>query len=146
MKHNHIETCILGEGIVTKLLSVLDSDLVSNFPNDKDAESSLIAEINERIKSACDLHLNSVVQRFFSKSDAVATALAFDVIPDHIEALKQGFDLKSDRLLTCTRKILVLVAMNTHTTPEELNNMVQDVISTHTNHFEHYPTPPVEAA
>lgn len=146
MNHNHIEPCILDENIVSKLLSVLDSDIVSNLLNDKDAESSLITEINDRIKSACELHLNSVVQRFFAKSDAVATALAFDVIPEHIEALKQGFDLKSDRLLTCTRKILVLVALNTHTTPDELNNMVQDVISTHTNHFEHYPTPPVEAA
>lgn len=146
MNHNHIEPCILGENIVSKLLSVLDSDIVSNLLNDKDAESSLITEINDRIKSACDLHLNSVVQRFFAKSDAVATALAFDVIPEHIEALKQGFDLKSGRLLTCTRKILVLVALDTHTTPDDLDDMVHDVIAMDTKYVKRRNRIQVEAA
>lgn len=127
------EPCILGEHVVAKILSVLNSDSVSNLLNDKDAESSLIAEINEQIKSTSDIHLNSVMQCFFSKPDAVETALAFDVKPEHIDALKQGIDLKSDRLLTCTRKILVLVALQKHTTPNDLNNLVHDVIAVDTN-------------
>ncbi|MCP0917886.1 hypothetical protein MUB04_15220 [Acinetobacter indicus] len=138
MNHNHSEACILGEGIVAKLLSVLNNDVVDTVLNDQNAETSLISEINDRIKSSCEIQLTQVVQRFFLNEDAESTALAFDVNPEHLATLKQGLELKADELLSSTRKILVLVALATHTTFDMLDSMVNDIIPTDSKYIMHH--------
>lgn len=135
MNQNLTLPCILGEGIVSQLLSAFNGSIV----NDAKAENDLIVEMNEKIKSTCDTHLSGLVQRFFSTDDAESTALAFDVNPDHLTALKEGIELKADHLLTSTRKIVVLVALMTHTTFEALDDMVHDVIAMDSKYKKPYP-------
>lgn len=138
MNYHQPEHSILDEGIVAKILSVFDTSLGDTYLNNQDAETSLITEINDRIKASCEMHLNQVVQHFFLSEDAESTALDFDVNPDHLNALKQGLELKADHIFNSTRKILVLVALATHTTFDALDAMVQDVVSKDTIYAENY--------
>lgn len=126
MNQNLALPCILGETIVSKILSVFSGNIL----NAAAAEDALVDEINSQIHSTCDKNLATLVQKFFADEDAESTALAFDVNPDHFAELTNGIELKTDRLIASTRKIVILVALQTYSAFEALDGLVHDIIST----------------
>ncbi|WP_180099496.1 hypothetical protein [Acinetobacter sp. YH12153] len=116
-------TCVLGQEIVSQMVSAFKGNLL----NDVSGESDLIAKIDSKITAACDTHLGAVIGNFFSREDADAMALAFDVDADHLESLKSGNGLKTT-LLESTRKVIMLSAMITANTLDAIENMVADCL------------------
>ncbi|MCP0917944.1 hypothetical protein MUB04_15510 [Acinetobacter indicus] len=116
-------TCVLGQDLVSKMISGFKGNLL----NDASGESSLIAEIDNKIAAACDTHLGAVIGNFFSREDAVEMALAFDVDADHLDSLKSGNGLKTT-LLESTRKVIMLSAVTTANTLDAIENMVADCL------------------
>lgn len=115
--------CVLGEELVSQLISGFSG----NHLNDDASETALIAKIDNKIISACETHLNSVVQHFFKREDADELAIAFDVDAEHLKSLKSGLGLKST-LLESTRKVIMLSTVTAVMGFEALENMVSDCL------------------
>ena len=115
--------CVFGQDLVSKLVSGFSGIFLNNAAG----ESDLLAEIDNKIAAACDTHLGAVIGNFFSRSDAHAMALAFDVEADHVESLKLGLGLKTT-LLESTRKVLMLIAVTTALSVDAIESMVADYL------------------
>ena len=104
------------EGIsMLKMTDVLGQNLAQKFSQALSSSTDLLTEqLNQGILNASDAELKDAISHFFNQVDATETAHALEIPAERMQELQQGIDLKDEKSLTDTIKVVALcLAMET---------------------------------
>lgn len=90
-----------------KMIDVLEQSFVQNFATSLFSNSDqLDQQFNQDLLNVADIDLENLISDFFLTDNAMEVAQALDIVPETVQALQNGANLKDQAYMSATAKII----------------------------------------